>query len=172
MALHLKGLLQNFSFLKLRTKLLLYKSLIRSVLTYASETWPLTLRDEEALGIFERKILRCILSGIQVNGSWRRISNLELYKIYRQPGIAKFVKLQRLKWAGHLARMNEDRCCKKIFLAKPMGNRPWGRPPLRWTDCVEKDLNILKVKNWKQLPRDAWRKLLEKARAHPRLSSR
>ncbi|GFT18528.1 putative endonuclease-reverse transcriptase [Trichonephila clavipes] len=134
------------SFLKLRTKLLLYKSLIRSVLIYASDTWPLTLRDEEALGIFERKILRCILGGIQVNGSWRR-SNLELYKIYKQPDIVKFVNLKMLKWAGHLARMNEDRRYKKLFLAKPIGNKPRGRPPLRWIDCVEKDLNILKVKN-------------------------
>ncbi|GFU52439.1 hypothetical protein TNCV_193121 [Trichonephila clavipes] len=49
---------------------------------------------------------------------------------------------KRLKWAGHMARMNEDHCCKKIFLPKPMGNRPEGRPPLRWIDCVEKDLNI------------------------------
>ncbi|GFX73806.1 hypothetical protein TNCV_4291221 [Trichonephila clavipes] len=34
--------------------------------------------------------------------------------------------------------MNEDCCCKKIFLAKPSGNRPRGRPPLRWIHCVEK----------------------------------
>ncbi|GFU75815.1 uncharacterized protein TNCV_1652751 [Trichonephila clavipes] len=129
--------------------------------------------DEEVLGIFERKILRCILGGIQTNGSWRRRSNLELDKIFKQPDIVKLVKLQRLKWAGHLARMNEDRCCKKIFLAKPMGNRPRGGPPLRWIDCVEKDLYVFKVKNWKTVSksRDAWRKLLEKVRAHPRLSS-
>ncbi|GFX82322.1 hypothetical protein TNCV_973341 [Trichonephila clavipes] len=60
-------------------------------------------------------------------------------------------QLERLKWAGHLARINDGRCCKKIFLAKPMGNRPGGRPPLRWIDCVEKDLKILKVKNWKRV---------------------
>ncbi|GFX06956.1 hypothetical protein TNCV_1202711 [Trichonephila clavipes] len=72
-----------------------------------------------------------------------------------------------LKWAGPLARMNEDRCCKKILLAKPMGNRPQGRPLLRWIDCVEKDLKILKVKNLKKVAksRDAWKRLLEKARA-------
>ncbi|GFY24317.1 uncharacterized protein TNCV_1013661 [Trichonephila clavipes] len=87
----------------------------------------MTLRDEEVLGIFGRKILHFILGVIQVNGSWRRRSNLELYKIYIQPDI---VKLQRLKWSGHLARMNDDHCCKKIFLAKPMGNRSWSRPPI------------------------------------------
>ncbi|GFT32594.1 endonuclease-reverse transcriptase [Trichonephila clavipes] len=68
--------------------------------------------------------------------------------------------------------MNEDRCCKKIFLAKSMGNRPRGRPPLRWIDCVEKDLNILKVKNWKTVaksrnaPRsETWTLNLETIRA-------
>ncbi|GFX68551.1 hypothetical protein TNCV_1799641 [Trichonephila clavipes] len=56
--------------------------------------------------------------------------------------------------------MDEDRCCKKIYLAKSMGNRPRGRPPLRWIDCVEKDLNIFKVKNWRTVTksRDAWRR--------------
>ncbi|GFW20369.1 putative endonuclease-reverse transcriptase [Trichonephila clavipes] len=127
-----------------------YKSLIRSVLTYTSETWLLTLRDEEALGIFERKILRCILGGIQVNGSRRRRSSLELYKICKQLDIVKFVRLRRLKRAGYLAGMNKDRCCKKIFLAKSMGNRPRGRPPLRGIDYFEKDVKLLKVKNWKK----------------------
>ncbi|GFX03263.1 hypothetical protein TNCV_3554911 [Trichonephila clavipes] len=47
--------------------------------------------------------------------------------------------------------MNEDRCYKKIFLAKSMGNRPRGRPPLRWINCVEKGLKILKVENWKKV---------------------
>ncbi|GFT09949.1 putative endonuclease-reverse transcriptase [Trichonephila clavipes] len=171
--LHVAAVIEWYSFLKLRAKLFLNKSLIRSVLTYASEIWRLTLHDEEALGIFERTILRCILGETQVNGLWRRRSNLKLYKIYKQPDIVKFVKLQRLKWVGHLARMNEDRCCKRIFLTKPMGNKPRGKPPLRWIDCVEKDLNILMVKNWKTVAksRDARRKLLEKAKAHPALSS-
>ncbi|GFY01323.1 hypothetical protein TNCV_5077891 [Trichonephila clavipes] len=52
-----------------------------------------------------------------------------------------------------------------------MGNRPRGKPPLRWIGCFEKDLKILKVKNWKTIAksREAWRRLLEKARAHPGL---
>ncbi|GFU59866.1 hypothetical protein TNCV_4726331 [Trichonephila clavipes] len=63
-------------------------------------------------------------------------------------------------------RRKEDRYCKNIFLAKPIGNRPRRRPPLRWIDCVVKYPNILKVKNWKTVAesRYARRKLLEKAR--------
>ncbi|GFX25641.1 hypothetical protein TNCV_2082761 [Trichonephila clavipes] len=95
------------------------------------------------------------------------------YTIFTHSGIRRQSANSRLKWAGHLARMNEDRCCKKIFLAKPMGNRPQDRPSLRWIDYVEKDLKILKVKNWKTVAksRDARRRLLEKARAYPGLSS-
>ncbi|GFW62687.1 hypothetical protein TNCV_2624501 [Trichonephila clavipes] len=56
--------------------------------------------------------------------------------------------------------MIEDRRFQKTFLAKPMGNRPRGRPPLRWIDCFEKDVKILKVKNWKTVAksRDTWRR--------------
>ncbi|GFX38056.1 hypothetical protein TNCV_3836551 [Trichonephila clavipes] len=65
--------------------------------------------------------------------------------------------------------MNEDSCCKKILLTKAMENKPRSRLPLKCINCVEKDLNILKVKNWKTVSkvRDAWRKLLEKVSPPP-----
>ncbi|GFV28006.1 uncharacterized transposon-derived protein F52C9.6 [Trichonephila clavipes] len=136
---------------------------------------PSTAKDPPCRGAMHVKYVETQTSSrwIQVNGSWRRRSNLELYKIYKQPDIVKFAKLPRLLWTGHLARMNEDHCCKKIFLAKPMANRPRDRPMLRWIDCVKKDLNILKVENRKTVvkSRDVWKKFLEKARAYPRLSS-
>jgi hypothetical protein len=49
-----------------------YKVLVRPVVTYESETWTLTKADERSLGIFERKILRCIFGAVQENGQWRR----------------------------------------------------------------------------------------------------
>ncbi|GFV77578.1 hypothetical protein TNCV_1071071 [Trichonephila clavipes] len=41
-----------------------------------------------------------------------------------------------------------------------MGNRPRGKPSIRWIDCIEEDLDILKVKNWKTVAqsREAWRR--------------
>ena len=56
--------------IKRRTKILLYKTLIRPVLTYASETWSLTAREEKMLLIFERKVLRIIFGGINDNGQF------------------------------------------------------------------------------------------------------
>lgn len=100
--------------IKRKTKVLLYKSLVRSVLTYACETWTITRADEDMLGVFERKVLRGIFGGIQRNGVWLRRSNLELYRSYNEPDIINFIKWQRMKWAGHVVRMDEDRTTKKV----------------------------------------------------------
>jgi len=50
------------------TKILMYKVLIRPVLTYASETWTLSKINEWRLGLFERRVLRCIFGAKQMNG--------------------------------------------------------------------------------------------------------
>jgi hypothetical protein len=47
--------------------------------------------------------------------------------------------------------MNSDRTLKKIFNAKPDGERSVGRPKLRWDDGVDQDMRILGVKNWKKV---------------------
>ncbi|GFX06810.1 uncharacterized protein TNCV_1201271 [Trichonephila clavipes] len=68
--------------------------------------------------------------------------------------------------------MNEDRITKKVFNAQPIGSRIKGRPYLRWIDGLEKDLLVLRTKDWRTLAgrRLAWKRLLEKAKAHPGLS--
>ncbi|GFS75476.1 uncharacterized protein TNCV_1640821 [Trichonephila clavipes] len=65
-------------------------------------------RADENISIYERKILRSIFGGIQENGTWRRRSNLEFYRSYKESDTVNFIKIQRIKWAGHVIRMNED----------------------------------------------------------------
>jgi hypothetical protein len=55
--------------------------------------------------------------------------------MYRKPSIVTTIKVRRVKWAGHLLRMSNDRTVKKVFLGKPVGRRKAGRPKLRWLDC-------------------------------------
>ena len=159
--------------IKRDTKLLLYRCLIRPVLTYASETWTMTQTEEKTLALFERKILRSIFGGLLENGVWRRKTNSELYHLYKEPDIIKFIKIQRMKWAGHVLRMEEGRTTKRIFQARPTGSRKRGRPKLRWEDCLENDFRALNVRQWRTVAprRRAWRDLLEKAKVHPGLSS-
>jgi hypothetical protein len=82
------------------TKTLLYKILIRPVLTYGTETWVLSKQDEHCLSIFERKILRRIYGPVMDRGTWRIRTNQELYQLCGENDIVKFCKLSRLRWAG------------------------------------------------------------------------
>jgi hypothetical protein len=73
------------------TKILLYKVLIRPVLTHASETWTLSKTNERLLSPFESNALRCIFVVKQKNGTWRKRYNYELYEIFNEPNIVNCI---------------------------------------------------------------------------------
>jgi hypothetical protein len=80
-------------------------ALVRPVLTYGSESWPLKRKDEHMLQIFERRILRRIYGPIKKNGIWRLRYNHELYTFCKEQDIAKVIKERWLRWLEHLFRM-------------------------------------------------------------------
>ena len=61
------------------------------------------------------------------NGEWRRLHNEELHSLYRSHNITRVIKSRRLKWAGHIARMEEARSAFRILTGKPTGGKPFGR---------------------------------------------
>jgi len=152
-------------------KTFLYKTLIRPVLTYGADTWALTKQDEHRLSIFERKILRRIYGPVTDGARWRIRTNQELYQLCGENDIVKFCKLSRLRWAGHVISQDDDDLSRRVLLSEPGGKRPRGRPRLCWEDGVKEDAAKLGYRNWTAvaLNREGWRKLLNKAKAHPRL---
>ena len=150
-----------------KTKLSIYKTLIRPVLTYGSESWPTIKKDESLLLSFERKVLRTIFGAKLENGIYRRRYNFELEREYGEPNIIAIVKCNRLRWAGHLVRMDPNRAPRKLFENDPEGRRGVGRPKTRWIDGVQADLRALNINNWKTLAqdRDAWKNLLKQVMA-------
>jgi hypothetical protein len=70
---------------------------------------------------WERKILRKIYGPTKVNGQWIIKTNLELITKYKSQDILTVIKIRILKWIGHVIRMNETRCVKKIFEGKLEG---------------------------------------------------
>ena len=70
------------------------------------------------------------------NGGLRRLHNEGLHSLYRSPNIVRVIKSKGLRWAGHVARMEEGRSAFKILTGKPTGKRPLGRPRRRWEDNI------------------------------------
>ena len=96
-------------------KIKIYKTKILPVVLYGSETCSITLREECRLRVFENRILRRIFGPKRdENGEWRRLHNEELHSLYRSPNINRVIKSRRLRWAGHVARMEEATVLSKF----------------------------------------------------------
>jgi hypothetical protein len=63
----------------------------------------------------------------EVTGEWRKLHNEELNDLYSLPSIVRVIKWRRMRWAGHVARMGEDRGVHRVIVGKPEGKRPLGR---------------------------------------------
>ena len=66
--------------------------------------------------------------------------NEELNDLYSSPNFVRVVKSRRMRWAGHVARMGEERGVYRVLVGKPEGKRPPGRPRRRWVDNIRMDL--------------------------------
>ena len=100
----------------------------------------------------------------EVTGEWRRLHNEELNDLYSSPNIVRVVKSRRMRWAGHVARMGEERGAYRVLVGKPEEKRPLGRPRRRWVDNIRMDLQEVGCGyvDWIGLAqnRDRWRRLV------------
>jgi hypothetical protein len=150
----------------------IYKTLIRPVVTYGSETWTLTKSDENLLRIFERKIMRKIYGPIQVGDTWRIRNNEELNRSIKGEDIVKFIKAQRIRWLRYVKRMEVGAMSRKM--AEGRLHRKKKRKTTfemdGWMDDVA-DLKVMKIKQWmeKTKDREQWRMVVEEVKAHPGL---
>lgn len=149
------------SLLSRTTKFRLYKTMVRPIVLYGCETWTLTNRHENVLNVFERKMLRKICGPIQENNVWRARNNRELSELFGCETIVGAIKSSRLRWAGHVIRMDNSRAVKRTLLTNcgTIGTRARGRPRKRWIENVEEDVKKLQVNDWKRVAEDRqqWR---------------
>ena len=114
-------------------KMKIYRTIILPVVWYGCETWSSTLREERYVKLFEKRVLRRIFRprSDEVTGEWRRLHNEELNDLYCSPNIVRVIKSRRMRWAGHLARVGEERGC----IGSWWGNRREGE---HWGDLINK----------------------------------
>jgi hypothetical protein len=89
----------------------------------------------------------------------------------KKSDIVTVIKIGKLRWLGHLFRMQEFNSCTKFILTKSEGTRHVGKPRLRWLNLVEKDLKDMGVRNWRYKLKDQeqWRNILEEFKVHQAL---
>ena len=150
-----------------KTKVRVYTVIVRPVALYASETWRFTKQMERRLEVFKNGVLRQICGPVREAGVWRRRHNEELRELTGVPWITDIIKSNRLRWAGHVARQEEDAIPKIAMRGRPEGRRPVGRPRKRWRDGVMQDLRQMGHDgDWMETAqnRERWRTVVAAAR--------
>jgi hypothetical protein len=101
----------------------MYKTIILPVVLYGCETL-----------VFKNRVLRRIFGPKrdEITGEWRKLHNEELHILYSSPDIIRQIKSRRMRWAGHVACMGEERKVCRVLVGKPGGKRPLERPRHRW----------------------------------------
>jgi hypothetical protein len=96
--------------------------------------------------VSESRVLRRIFGHKrEKDGSWRKLHNDEFHSVYSSPNIVRVIKSRRMRWAGHVARMEEGRGVYRLLVGRPEGKSPLGRPRNRWEDNIKMDFREIGI---------------------------
>ena len=144
-----------------KTKLSVHRAIFRPILMYGSESWVDTGSIIDKLEVTDMRVLRMI-SGVSKWDQWHeRISNDTIRNRLGVTDIDEAARQSRLRWWGHVQRMEDDRLPKQIMNCLVGGKRGRGRPRRRWEDSVGNDLDVRGF-SWEEaksiaLDRGKWR---------------
>ena len=141
--------------LSLHTKLQYFTCIVLSILLYGCETWTVLPDHVSRLRAFHMRSLRHIC-GI----SWRdHVNNESVLNKCGLVSIDREIQHRRLRWLGHVGRMQDHRLPKQLLFSHMSGHRSVGRPRLRWNDIARSDLNSVSENKWYRScqNRDGWR---------------
>jgi hypothetical protein len=96
--------------------------------------------------MFERKVIARIYGPVMEKNVWRIRYNKEINILLKGENIVRFIKSQKIRWLGHVERMEANAMPKRILKGRLYSRRRKGIPQMRWLDVVESDLKKMKVK--------------------------
>ena len=158
----LKARVWSCKHLTLARKVLIFRSVVLSVLLYGCESWP-ALKSHIGLEVFQMNCLR-FFCGL----TWRdKRSNDSVRTLCKLPSLDQVVTHRRLRWLGHTARMSQDRLPFQCMFGQLSGTKVKGKPRDTWQSIVYKDLSALRIQfNWFRSAQDrtGWRQLIASVR--------
>ena len=146
----------------MRMKGVVYKTCVRSMLTYGAETWAMKAGVFQRLRATERRMLRMICRVTLKD----MVESTVIASRVGVDDLEEHLRQKRLRWFGHIARRDEEVEIKKVFELK-IGWRKRGRPVKRWIDVVEEDMKKRGVVLQDAGDREVWRRGAVKGLANP-----
>ena len=124
------------------TKLAIHRSIYRPTVLYGSESWVDCGYLVHDLEVSDMRVLRSI-AGVNRVDQWdNHITNGDIRESLGVNSVEEEARISRLRWFGHVQRMQDDRLPKRILFAEVPGVRGRGRPRRRFIDSIRSDLEI------------------------------
>ena len=145
--------------IKLRTKIMVYRAFVLSSLLYTAETWVTYARHIKALERFHQKCLRHIL-----HIKWQSLTpDTEVLAQAGLSSIESMIHLYRLRWSGHVVRLEDDRIPKQLLYGElKLAKRPQFKPKKRFKDSLKDSLSKTGISwiGWENHAKDraGWRR--------------
>lgn len=118
----------------LKTKISVFNSVFVPILTFGSESWVLTKRQESLIQAVEMKYLRKVLGVTRMN----KLRNSHIREQLKVQPVLTTIENCQLRWYGHLKRLNKERPVRRVWEAKRQEKRKKGRPATTWDQNVAK----------------------------------
>jgi len=137
-----------------KLKVKIYETVVRPVMVYGGELWTLRKKEERLLETTEMRMLRRI-RGVSLRD---RMRSEDIRRELGVRSITSRLREARLRWFGHVKRMDDNNWVRKTMEMEVEGRRARGRPVMRWLDNIKADMRVCGAREEEALDRVLWRR--------------
>ena len=140
-----------------------YRTVVRTAMLYGAETWATTKRQESRIEVNEMRMLRW-MCGVTRKDKIRNEHTRGTTKVVQA---SRKITERRLKWYGHVMRMEEDHVVRRVMTKAIPGKRKRGRPKTRWNDVCKRDMHTVGLREGDEGDRAYWKETIDNHSGDP-----